>query len=49
MFGTNFGNNASSGGVSYTPEAIAYFDAARRRWRYINRYNSKRMLYNQLL
>ena len=27
MFGTNFGNNASSGGVSYTPEAIAYFDA----------------------
>lgn len=27
MFGINFGNNASSGGVSYTPEAIAYFDA----------------------
>lgn len=28
MFGTNFGNNASSGGVSYTPEAEAYFAAA---------------------
>ena len=28
MFGTNFGNNASSGGVSYTPEAIAYIAAA---------------------